>query len=102
MSDVQIKFEGSTFTAGLDSDGDGVKSISFKLHLSEALEEAVSKFKKGDEVEPVEVDVKALRLDFDGGLMKLVVDTDKDGEALLEVEANLLEAVDEGMKKFRD
>lgn len=102
MSDVNIKMDGATFEASLDTDGDGVKSINLKLHLSEAFQEAMEKFKGGEEViDPVKVEVKALELKFVGGTMQLSIDTDKDGEKLLELEANLMEAVDEGMKKFR-
>lgn len=101
MSDVTVKMEGSTFEAGLDADNDGVKSISVKLHLSEGFQEAMAKFKGGEEPAPVKVDAKAVELKFEGGKMKVLVDTDKDGEHLLELEANLMEAVDEGMQKFR-
>lgn len=101
MGDVKVEFKGNKFSAGLDSDGDGVKSIKVDLHLSEALQEAISAFKKGEEVETVEMEAKAVKISFDGGVMKVSVDPDKDGEELLNVEANLMEAVDEGMQKFR-
>jgi hypothetical protein len=91
--DVNFGFEGSTAKISLDSDNDGVKSLELKLHLTEAVGEAI---KKGGSIE----DAKVVDLKFEGAKLIVVLDTDRDGEPLLELVADLPEGFDEAAKKL--
>lgn len=78
---------------GIDSNKDGKNVISGKIMLSEAMQEA---FSKGTAVAGVKtVDVK-----FDLTKLKITVDTDRDGEPLLELEVDLAEAFKEITQKI--
>ena len=72
-----------------DGDGDGVDSVKFSIFVSEAAGEILN---KGEAVEGEAV-VK-FKIDPVKGLY-LGVDTDKDGEVSIELEANLIEAIKE-------
>jgi len=73
---------------GIDPNRDGQNVISGKLHLGEALSEAFSRGEKVPGARIVDVKFELTRL-----VVKL--DTDKDGEPLLELEIDLAEAFDE-------
>lgn len=95
MSKVDVKFEDNKLKVGVDTNEDGQPVVMLQVHASEALQEAISKFKKGEEVEPVVVDAKAVTFKFEGGALKLLVDTDKDGEASIDLAVDMGEAIDE-------
>lgn len=83
-----VEFKEGALHFGLDSNDDGENSINGKLNLSEAIGEAIS---KGTQVEGAKVaDFK-----FEGTKLKLKVDSDKDGQSLLELELDLIESFDE-------
>jgi uncharacterized protein (DUF169 family) len=75
-------------SAQLDVNTDGEPSVSFEMFFAEALAEAL---KKGDAVEGV----KVADFRFEGSKLKLTLDTDKDGEALLKLVIDLPEVFDE-------
>lgn len=88
VSKLNYEFKDNKFCFGVDGDEDGNKVLVMKLNLGEALQEAV---KRGDKVEGARlVDFK-----FEGPVMKLTLDTDKDGENLMELEVDMMEAFDE-------
>lgn len=78
---------------GIDSNKDGINVISGKIMLSEAMQEA---FSRGTAVEGV----KSVSVKFDLTKLKIIVDTDKDGEALLVLEVDLAEAFKEISQKI--
>ena len=85
----------SALNVGLDTDKDGENSLDLKLHLSEAIQEAIA---KGTPVEGAQV------VDFRFEVTKLVLklDTDRDGESLIDLEIDLAEAFAEIQSKFTD
>jgi hypothetical protein len=89
MSKIPVNFEDGKMVFGLDLNEDGEKSVEGVLHLSEALQEAIS---RGEAVEGA----KLVDFRFELTKMVLVIDTDKDGESLLELKIDLPEAFDEG------
>lgn len=93
-----VDFKDGAFVAGIDTDKDGKDSVGVKLNLQEAFQEGMSALGKGEEKE-VEVEVKKLRLKFKDGKVKAVVDTDQDGESLLDVEVDMAESFDEVSQK---
>ncbi len=86
---ISTEFKDGTLIAGLDLNQDGEKSFDMKIHLNEALEEAI---KRGEPIEGA----KVVDFKFELTKMILVLDTDKDGEKLLELKIDLAEAFDEG------
>jgi len=90
---VDFSFVGKSIEVSTDLDQDGVKSMKSKLNISEAYQEAL---KRGESVK-VE-GVKAFTMKMEGLNLKIVVDTDKDGEAVFTHEMNLPEVLDEGSK----
>lgn len=85
---VSIEFKDNALVAGLDSNQDGEKSIDLKLHLKEALAEAMD---KGE----AQVDAKVVSVKFELTKLKVMIDTDKDGEPLLELTVDLGDSFDE-------
>ena len=83
-----VNFEGTKVVAGYDGNSDGENSVSIKLDLGEAFGEVV---KKGE----AKLEVKAISFKREGAKLKVVIDSDKDGEAVLELEIDSLEALDE-------
>lgn len=94
MSKANVEFKEGVLVAGVDMNEDGENMISLKVNMKEAMEEAFAKLKKG-ESSSVVLDVKKVELKFDMSGMKLLVDTNQDGEAAIELEVSLTETVDE-------
>lgn len=90
MKKFPVTFEDSKLVAGYDGNEDGQNSVSLKLNLKEGLSELISKG-------VAKIDVKTLTLKKDGSKISLYVDTDKDGEAILEGELDVGEALDEAL-----
>lgn len=88
MSKVNYAVKDGNLNIGVDSNEDGQNSVTIKLNLTEAIQEAIF---RGDAVEGAKV------VDFSFQFTKLVlkIDTDRDGEALLELEIDLAEVFDE-------
>ena len=95
MSKGNVKFEDGKLIAGLDTNEDGENVLTAKLNLNEGLQEALGRVLKGGEGEKIVVDAKKVELEFGIGGLKLLVDTDGDGEKLLELDVSLTEAADE-------
>jgi len=89
-----IKVEGGNIVAGLDTNQDGENSLSLKLSINEAIQEGLAALKKGEKKE-VSVDAKKVDIVFEGSTIKLKIDTDGDGESLLELELDMVEVLDE-------
>lgn len=83
-----VKVENDNLVFGADFNKDGEPSIKGKLSLTEAIKEA---FMKGTAVEGV----KVASLKFALTKLIVVIDTDKDGQNLLEIEVDLAEGLDE-------
>jgi|GEM_PF-5943153 len=87
MDKFKFKFEGMTAKASYDGNSDGEDSVAIKLALQEVYEELMA---KGE----AKVDA-VITFKRDGGKISVSVDTDKDGEAVLEIEADILEGIQE-------
>lgn len=94
MSKGNVKYKDGKLVAGLDTNEDGENLLTLKLNVNEAIQEALDKLSKGEESK-VALDVKKVELEFGVGGMKLKVDTDQDGEHVLEVDLSFSEAIDE-------
>ena len=94
MSKFDVIFKEGSLVFGLDLNEDEKKSISCKLHLNEGLEEII---KRGEPIEGA----KVVDFRFELTKMILVLDTDKDGEKLFELEVDLAEAFEEGTSLFK-
>lgn len=90
-SSVNVSFQDNKLVAGFDGDKDGVNSIQAKLNLQEVYEELL---KKGE----AKVDA-VITYKMEGTILKILVDTDKDSEPSLEIEANFLEGFKEATQK---
>jgi len=90
---LNVGIEDNKVVVASDLDRDGKNSISIKLSLKEGYEEI---FAKGIKKEDVKL------IDFEMGLngLKLKLDTDQDGEELLELHADIMEIVDEAGKEI--
>lgn len=88
MSKFLVGMEGSALKFGLDLDQDGQASIGGKLHLSEGIQELMQ---KGGAIEGA----KVVEFKFEGTKAIVKLDTDRDGEPLLELELDLMESFDE-------
>lgn len=88
MSKVNYEIKDGHLILGGDTNEDGQNSVGLKLSLNEAVEEA---FKKGEAVEGV----KVAQVKFLGTQLQVLVDTDKDGEQLLELTLDIGEILDE-------
>lgn len=88
MSKVKYEVEGGALNVGLDYNEDGEKSLNAKLFLNEVIGELVA---KGEAKE----DVKVTSFKFELPKLIVVIDTDKDGENLLELELDVMEALQE-------
>lgn len=87
---VQVGAKEAKLEFGVDANKDGEQSVKGALHLNEAIQEA---FRRKESI----VIENAKIVSFEVRLTKLVlkVDTDRDGEPLLEIEADLPEVIDE-------
>lgn len=83
-----IEVKDGSLHVGIDTNADGQNVADLKLNISEAVGEA---FAKGQEIEGA----KVVSFKFDGPKLVLKIDSDKDGQALLEVVVDLGEAYDE-------
>lgn len=88
MSKLNFEIKDSALHLGVDYNEDGESSIKMKLNMSEAISEA---FSRGTAVEGVKL------VDFKFELTKMVLklDSDKDGEEVLEIVIDLGEIADE-------
>ena len=93
-----IRYEEGNIVAGMDYDKDGKDSVKVSLSVSEALEEAMAKFSKGEKAEVVLTN-QVVRIAFEDGKVVLAVDTDRDGEDLARVEVDMAESFDEISQK---
>ncbi len=86
----EVEFADNKLQMSLDTNQDGEKLMKASVYLSEAIQEALQR-KDSVAIEGAKV------VSFDFNLTKLVVkiDTDKDGEPLMELEIDLAEALDE-------
>lgn len=90
MSKFDVKAEDGALCLGIDLNEDGEKLMMAKLNVSEAIQEALQRG------ESIEVEgAKVVGFKFELTKLKLMIDTDKDGEKLLELEIDLAEALDE-------
>lgn len=83
-----IGFQGSNLEGGYDGNADGENSVSLKLNLAEVLDE----LKKNGSAE---IEAKKIKIEMDGAKIKVLVDTNKDGENVFEFQADLLEGLQE-------
>ena len=86
----EVEFADNKLQMSLDTNQDGEKLMKASVYLSEAIQEALQR-KDSVAIEGAKV------VSFDYNLTKMVVkiDTDKDGEPLMELEIDLAEALDE-------
>lgn len=94
MSKGSLKFEDGKIVAGFDSNEDGQASAGLELKVSEAVEEGLAAMKKGEK-KVVELEAKKVSLEFEEGKVKVSVDTDGDGEAMLSAFVDLQESFEE-------
>jgi len=94
MSKVNVKVLDGSVNIGFDGNQDGQNSIGLKLNLKEGLEEL---FAKGE----VKVEVKLLTLKIEGTKILASIDSDKDGEPVATIEADLLEGYEEVAASFK-
>ena len=83
-----FKVEDGALVMALDPNKDGEPVMKAKVHLSEALQEAMNRS------EPLE-GVKVVSLSFENSKLKLKLDTDKDSEPVFELELDLIEGFEE-------
>lgn len=87
---VDFNFKGKKLDVSTDLDQDGVKSIRVMIDLPEIYQEAL---KRGETV--VVEGVKAVSLKMEGFKLVTKIDTDRDNEPAMIVEADLPEVFDE-------
>lgn len=88
MSVVNQEVKDGNFNLNVDSNEDGNNSLSFKLKLSEAIAEIIAKEESIEGAKVVDFKFELTRL-------YLRIDTDKDGEEVLELEVDLAETFKE-------
>lgn len=88
MGKLSVKVEDGQLKFGVDANEDGQNSLTVKLHLSEMVQEMIS---RGGAVDGA----KVVDFKFSGTKLTLKIDTDRDGEPLLELELDLAESFDE-------
>lgn len=91
---LDIKVEDGKMVMKTDMDQDGVPSSVLNLHMSEAIQELIAKGVKKEDVKVVDFELSPLGL-------KLVLDTDRDGEALMDYSISFGEGFDEALGKFK-
>jgi len=87
---LKINFEGTVLKVAFDANQDGQPSIELDIKLDEAAKEL---FQKGKSV-AIE-GVKTVHVGFEGGKLKVGVDTDKDGQDVVDLKIDALEVLDE-------
>lgn len=90
----EVKIEDKALIMNTDFDQDGKESSKLKLFLSEGIQEL---FDKGIKKE----DVKLVDFEFGPSGIKIVVDTDQDGESLMEYEVSFGESFDEAYNSLK-
>lgn len=85
-----LNVESGKLSINLDTNQDGEPVFKASVNLSEALQETMMR-KSSIAIEGA----KIVELKLDVTKLKLKIDTDRDGEALLEFELDLAEAFDE-------
>lgn len=93
MSKASCKLKNGKVVIGIDVNEDGENSILISLPMNEAISEAIS---RGKAIEGV----KVTSLQFKGTSLLLVLDTDQDGEPMLEMTIDLGEVFDEVKDKI--
>ena len=94
MPNVNVKVSEGVVAIGLDANQDGQNSITLKINSKEGLEEL---FAKGE----AKIEVKTLSLKLEGTKIVGTLDTDKDGECVATLEADLLEGYEEAAAAFK-
>lgn len=85
---VDYKVQDGAIAVTYDKDEDGIPSAEAKLHLSEAIAEAL---KRGEAVEGV----GKFKFAMNGTRLVVELDTDQDGEKSFEIALDLAEAANE-------
>jgi len=89
MSEAKlIEVKDGKILAGVDTNKDGEQSLSAVVKIDEAIQEAIA---RGEAIEGN----KVVSVKFELTKLKIVVDSDKDGESLLELTVDLAEVYDE-------
>lgn len=85
-----VSFEDNKLNLSLDPNADGQNVLIAKIHLSEAVQEALQRD------ESIQIDgAKVVDFAFQGAKLMLKLDTDQDGQGVLELEIDLMEALNE-------
>lgn len=87
---LDFSVEEKTVTMKTDFDQDGKESSKLTLFMSEAIQELVDKGVKKEDVKIVDFELSPMGI-------KLVLDTDRDGEALMSYEVSFGEAFGEAL-----
>lgn len=88
MSKFQQEIKDGKVKLGYDGNEDGQASVSVEINLTEAVQEAL---RQGEEVEGA----KVAEFRLEGADLVIKLDTDKDGEQVLDLRISLMEGVDE-------
>ncbi len=87
MNKFKFQFKGTSAEVAYDGNSDGEDSLALKLQLGEVYQELMA---KGEAKVDAVVSFKR-----NGGKIQISVDTDKDGEAALTLDADILEGIEE-------
>jgi len=93
MSKVNVEFKDGKFSFRVDADEDGDASVKGSVNISEAVQEI---FSRGEAVEGE----KFVKLKLELTKLLISIDTDRDGEKVLELEIDLGEAFSEAKGLF--
>lgn len=100
MSKVNYEMKDNKLEFGFDGNEDGENSITLKVNISESIQEAIAKAKKGEE-STVVIDAKKVEMKFGVGGLSLSVDTDQDGEKSVELDVSLMEGFEEASEAVK-
>lgn len=93
MGDLNTTFSAEGIDLSLDSDNNGVESTGIFGSWNEIYEEIL---KRGNAVE----DYKIVEIKTEGLQASLHLDTDKDGEPAMIFRINVMESINEAIKRF--
>ena len=88
MGKFDVSAEDGALVFKVDLNEDGEPVVHGKLNFGEGIQEA---FQRGEAIEGA----KVVSFKFDLSKLVIAIDTDKDGEKLLELTIDLAEAIDE-------
>lgn len=97
---IKVEENGSV-CLGLDTNEDGQNSITGRIFLGEGFNEILAKVKKGEAVEPVSIEAKSITFSFEGAVLSIGVDTDRDGEKSISLDIDMAEALEEGVAALK-